>query len=100
MRSRSGSDASVLSIQRVCAGVSGARGLNGPGSGVGGAGSGVGAGRGMDATAVELGRAAGSGAGLRAHDTDRSATAIVRLRSVLVAMWSKVVRGCAKRDRG
>ena len=83
MRSRSGSEASVLSIHFAWAGVSGARGSNGPGSGDGGAGSGVGAGRGgMDATTVDVVVGDGSGDGLRAHDTapttgDRSAIAAI-----------------------
>ena len=70
MRSRSGSEASVLSIHFVCAGVSGVRGSNGAAR-VDGAGSGTGAGRGgIDATVALAGCC--SGAGLRAHDTETS----------------------------
>ena len=64
MRSRSGSDASVLSIHFACAGVSGARGLNAPGSGDGGDGSGVGFGRGGIVAAAVVDAGEGAGAGL------------------------------------
>ena len=80
MRSRSGSEASVLSIHFAWRAVSAARGSNGPGSGVGGAGSGVGEGRGgMTATVVVDGRE------LCAHDamapSDASSAAAARLRA-------------------
>ena len=70
MRSRSGSEASVLSIHCDCAGVSGARGSNGPGRvATGGAGNGVGAGfGGTDATTVDVVVGAGAGFGVRVQD--------------------------------
>src|SRR5688500_9188236 len=94
MRSRSGSDASVLSIHFAWAGVSGERGSNGAGAMyVGGAGSGVGFGRGgMDATTPEVPEGAGCGAGFPAHETApeagaRKATAArARMRVVFLVM--------------
>ena len=90
MRSRSGSDASVLSIHFACAGVRATRGVNGPGCGDLGVGSGVGFGRGgMVATAPDDGR----GAGLPAHETKpaagdrRAIAAIARVRFDVLDMW-------------
>lgn len=70
MRSRSGREASVLSIHFVCSGVNGARGSNGPGRvATGGAGNGVGAGfGGTDATTAEVVVGAGAGLGVRVQD--------------------------------
>jgi hypothetical protein len=80
----------VLSTHRACAGVSGARGVNGPGCGDGGVGSGVGFGRGgTDATLVD---GAVSGAGLPAHEmapangASRATEATARIRVDVLGM--------------
>ena len=71
IRSRSGSDASVLSIHFLCAAVSATRGSNGPGCGDRGAGSGVGDGRGgIDATVAGVVVGPGPGAQDTAPATD------------------------------
>ena len=84
----------MLSTHRACAGVSGARGVNGPGCGDGGVGSGVGFGRGgTDATLVDVDDdGVVSGAGLPAHEmapatgASRATVATARIRVDVLGM--------------